>query len=262
MKILLVALITITTSTFAYSSSFSSGSCHIEINGGVSISESEIEFFKNNNHLYKIIDNKSLSIEGNKVSLTSSQHALINHYSNNIRELIPQTKSLATDTLTLASEGAYLIFNELLDEGNSLVEKLSVHFNNINDQIEESFTTKNVIHLDENGFSGKDFFGKEFEQHIEATVKEVLQNSMGSLMIAFGQELLFSGGNMEALENKVDRFSDKITQEVEVRSAAIKDRADKLCEYIIDIDDIEERIKKEIPELSKFDVLTVLEKTK
>lgn len=259
MKTLLAALITVSTSTFAHDSSFSSDSCNIDINGGVRISQLEIEFFKNDNHLYKIIDNDSLIAKNYKVSLTPSQQSLISQYSYSIRELIPQTKSLATDALTLASDGVNLVFNELLGEGNSLAQDLSVHFNNISHQIEQHFAINNVIYFDESGFSGDKFFGEEFEQHIEAAIEQTLKNSIGSLMIAFGQELLSSGGDMDAFETKMERFGEQITHEVEARAAVIEKRADSLCESLINIDDLEERIKIEIPELSEFDVLTVLE---
>lgn len=260
MKIVLAALLTVSTSVFAHDSSFSSDSCNIDIHGGVRISHSEITFLKNDNHLYKIINNNSLIIEDYEVELTPSQQSLVSQYSMNIRELIPETKSLATDALALASEGVYLAFNELLGEGNSVVQDLSFHFNNIGHQIEQHFAINNVIYVDENGFSGDEFFGETFEQYIEAAVKQTLQNSLGSLMVVFGQELLSSGGDMGAFETRMESFGEKMTHETEIRVKAIKKRADSLCESLIDIDVMEERIKKEIPELLKFNVVTISKK--
>lgn len=256
MKALLTALVLVSTSTFVYSSPFSSGSCNVGVNGGVRISQSEIEFLKNDNHLYKIVNNSSLIVDGNEISLTTSQQSLVSQYSNDIRSLIPQSKDLATDALALASEGVNLAFNELLGEGNTLGKDLSVHFNEISNEIENNFLANKVIHFDEKGFSKGDFFGDDFEQRIEEAVEETVQNSIGSLMIAIGQELLFSGGNIDAFETRMKSFGERIGHEMETRSAEIEKQANGLCESLSKIDNLEEEMKQHISEISTFNLLT------
>jgi hypothetical protein len=257
MKTLLAALVLVSTSTLAHDSSFSGESCNVDIQGGVRISQSEIEFLKNDKHLYKIIGEHSLVINGDEVSLSASQQNIVSQYSNNIRSLIPQTKTLATDALSLASDGVNLAFNELLGEGNSVGRDLSVHFNDISREIDENFAANKTIHFDENGFSGDEFFGEGFEERIEAAVEETVQNSLGSIMIAVGQELLFSGGDMDAFETRMENFGEQISHEVESRALEIEKRAHGLCESLTKINDVEENMKNEISELADFNVLSV-----
>ncbi len=256
MKTLFATLVLVSTSSFAHDASFSSDSCNVDINGGVRISQSEIEFLKNDNHLYKIVDNSTLIIDGDEVALSASQQSLINQYSTDIRALIPQSKEIAADALALASDGVNLAFNELLGEGNALARDLTTHFNEISNEIEASFAANKTIHFDENGFSGDEFFGEEFEQRIEAAVEETVQNSIGSLMIAVGQELLFSGGDMSAFETRMENFGERVGHEMEMRGAEIEKRANGLCESLSKIDDLEEKIKQQIDEISEFNVLT------
>ena len=59
MKALLVSLLLISSSAFSYEPSFDSDYCDVDINGGVRISQSKIEFYKNDHLLYQIITNKS-----------------------------------------------------------------------------------------------------------------------------------------------------------------------------------------------------------
>ena len=59
MKALLASLLLISLSAFSYEYSFDSDYCDIDINGGVRISQSKIEFYKNDHLLYQIITNKS-----------------------------------------------------------------------------------------------------------------------------------------------------------------------------------------------------------
>lgn len=257
MKALFVGLVLISSNSFAHDSSHTRDSCNIDINGGVSISQSNIKFLKNDKSLYKIEKDHSLIINGEEVSLTSSQQSIITQFSTDIRALIPQAKNVATDALTLASEGVSLVFNELLGENNAVVEDLATHFNMINQEIEESFAMNKTVHFNEDGFSSDEFFGDEFEERIEAAVEQTIQNSIGSVMIAVGQELLFSGGNMDAFETKMESFGEQMEYEMEVRSQDIEKRAYALCEALINIDLIEENMRNDIPELSKFNVLTI-----
>ena len=153
--------------------------------------------------------------------------------------------------------GVSLVFNELLGENNAVVEDLATHFNMINQEIEESFAMNKTVHFNEDGFSSDEFFGDGFEERIEAAVEQTIQNSIGSVMIAVGQELLFSGGNMDAFETKMKSFGEQMEYEMEVRSQDIEKRAYTLCEALINIDLIEENMRNDIPELSTFNILTI-----
>jgi hypothetical protein len=256
MKTLLVGLVLVSTSSFAHETSYSSDSCNVDINGGVSISKSDIEFLKHDKSLYKIVNNSTLVIKGEEVPLTPNQQILVTQFSTDIRALIPQAKNVATDALSLASEGVSLVFNELLGENNAVVEDLSTHFNEINYEIEKSFSADQTIYFDEDGFSRNEFFGDDFEERIESAVEQTIQNSIGSLMVAVGQELLFSGGNMDAFEAKMENFEEQMEYEMELRGKDIEKRANALCDALIAIDRIEENMRNEISEVAKFDILT------
>lgn len=261
MKRISIGLILVSTNSFAHDSSHANHLCDVDIHGGVSISQSEVEFLKNNKSLYKIVNNSSLMVNDEEV-LTPSQQAIIAQFSTDIRSLLPQAKNLATDALTLASEGVNLVFNELLGENNNVVKDLSTHFNTMNLEIEESFAINKTIYFDEDKFSSNDFFGEGFEERIEAAVEQTVQNYIGSVMIAVGQEFLFSGGNMDAFETKMERFGEQIEYEVEVRGKNIEKQAYGLCDALIKIDRIEENMRNKVPEVSLFNVLTASTKNR
>ena len=115
--------------------------------------------------------------------------------------------------------------------------------------------------IDEEGFSGKDFFGDDFEQRIESAVESTIKNSLGTLMIAVGQEILFSGGDMEAFETKMDNFGELIGNEMETRSESIEKRGEALCQSIIVIDEMEEQLRNSINEIADYDFITASIKT-
>lgn len=257
MKILLAGALLVSSNAFTHESSFNSGSCDIDVNGGVRISQSEIEFLKNNHHLYKIVNNRVLVVNNKEVELNSSQQEVVSAYSNDIRRLVPQVKNLAIDALSLASDGVNLAFNELLGPQNTLGEDLKIHFDEISNEIDKRFTADQTIYFDENGFSGTDFFGKDFEQRVENAVETTVQKSIGTIMVAIGQELLFSDEGVDSFETKMESFGEKIENEIEVRGKEIEKRAAKLCSVVAKIDGLETRLQQDIGELNDINMLTV-----
>jgi hypothetical protein len=250
------ALILASSSTFAYETSFSNDSCDADISGGIKITPSAIEFSKSNKQLYKIVNNEALFVDGEQIDLTYSQQSLVTDYSTSIRAVVPQVKDIALDAIDLASDGVNLAFNELLGEGNDVGAEITAQLAEIRAEVDLGFTSDKDIYFDQDGFSGDDFFSKDFEQRIETAVESTVQNSIGSLMIAVGQQMLFSGGDGDAFETRMENFGERIEHEMETRGQKIEKRGEALCQSVIAIDILEDQLANEVEELEGFDLLT------
>lgn len=250
------ALILASSTSYAHENSFSSESCNVDLNGGISINAKKITFSKNKSPLYSIVNNDTLIINGEQVGLTSSQQSLLTDYSTSIRDVVPEVKNIALDAIDLAIDGVNLAFNELLGEGNDVSADLTEKLTTIRTEVDSEFDGSKDFYIDENGFAGDDFFGEDFEKRIEKAVESTVQNSIGSLMIAVGQEMLFSGGNMDAFETRMEKFGQQIEHEMEFRGESLKKRGEALCESVVTIDEMEEQLKAEVNELSSFNFIT------
>lgn len=256
------ALIMASSASFAHDNSFSSESCNVDLNGGININAQEITFSKDKSPLYTITNNDTLRVNGEEIDLTTHQQSLLRDYSTSIRKVVPEVKSIALDAIDLAIEGVNLAFNELLGTGNNVSAELTTHLTTIRSEVDAEFGKHKDFYIDEEGFSGKDFFGEDFEQRIESAVESTVQNSLGSLMIAVGQELLFSGGDMDAFETKMENFGELIEHEMETRAEGLEKRGDALCQSIIAIDEMEEQLKNSIDELASYNLITASKKEK
>tara|TARA_R110000737_G_scaffold132041_2_gene163708 strand:- start:194 stop:997 length:804 start_codon:yes stop_codon:yes gene_type:complete len=254
------ALIMASSVSFAHDNSFSSESCNVDLNGGININAEEITFSKNKSPLYTITNNETLLVKGEEVYLTAQQQKLLGKYSSSIRGVVPEVKSIALDAIDLAIDGVNLAFNELLGAGNNVSSELTIQLTTIRAEVDAEFDKQNNFYIDENGFSGKDFFGEDFEQRIESAVESTIKNSLGSLMIALGQEMLFSGGDMNAFESKMENFGELIEHEMEARGKGIEKRGEALCQSIIAIDEMEEQLKASIDELASYNFITANKK--
>jgi hypothetical protein len=255
-------------SIFSSVNLFAQDTCDIELDAGLTLNETTLEFFnvaqdsENNKHiLYKIDNDQHLTVHGQEIDLNDHQQALVTQYAMSIRAMVPQIRTIAIEGVDLALEGVNLAFNELLGEGNNVGAKLTQELSTLRDEVATRFTVEHGITINENNvnnenFTGEDILGKEFEQRIKSAVETAVINSMGRLLITMGQEMLFSGGDTNAFETRMDNFGDSIADEMELRTEKIKLKADALCLAIADIDQLEEKLKTSIVALANINVVS------
>lgn len=256
MKTLLASAILLT-STAAFAHDTSHGSCDVNLEVGVKIDSHEVAFSQNGESLYKILDNETLVVEGKAIPLSDYQQALVSQYSQDIRATVPAVRNIALEGMDLALEGINLAFNELLGEGNDVGADLTRELSYIRTEIDERFSVEHGVHFNEGGIEDDELFGAEFEERIEEAVESVVKQSMGTLLIAVGQEMLFAGGDMEAFEARMENFGESIESRMEHGGEQIEKHAEELCQTVVNIDAQEEMLKQEIEALEKFNVISV-----
>lgn len=214
-------------SIFSSVNLFAQDTCDIELDAGLTLNAITLEFFNvaqdsenNKQILYKIDNDQHLTVHGQEIDLNNHQQALVTQYAMSIRAMVPQIRTMAIEGLELALEGVNLAFNELFGEGNTVGAKLTQELSTLRDQVATRFTAEHGITINENsvnneGFTGENTLGKEFEQRIITAVETAVINSMGRLLIVMGQELLFSGGDTNAFATRMDNFGESIVDEME-----------------------------------------------
>jgi hypothetical protein len=233
-------------------------SCDIELDAGVKVNTESITFFNenNNNTLYQIDNDRTLIVDDEIISLSNEQQALVIEYSKSIKAMVPKARNIAIEGVQLAQEGVNIAFNELLGEGNSVGADLSHELTNIQHEVADTFTLEHGVTLGENGIQNNEYFGEGFEDRMEEAVEKAVMSSIGSIMIAVGQEMMFSGGDPEAFETKMESFGENIEKKIEAGTKQIEQKADQLCIAAVQIDHLEDKLKSTIPSLSNVDVIS------
>lgn len=231
-------------------------SCNVNLNADVRISPEKIEFFDNDQALYYIEDDHKLFVNGKRVSLSRGQQSLVNEFSEKIRGTVPEVKAVAIDGVDLAIEGVNLAFNELLGQGNSVSTELTEKLTSIKRRVSEKLDQNATYTIDKDGKTVDSLLGEDFEQEVEEVVEGTIKQSMGSLLIAVGQELLTAGGDMSSFEQKMEDFGQRIELEMEQRAERIETRAEALCQSVVVIDQLENEMSESIDELSDINVIS------
>ena len=252
------------TVSLASSAAFAHESCNVDLSVGFTINTSSIEFLQEDSEhdgkqrsLYKIIESKKLLIDSQNIELTDTQQVLLQKYDEKIRQLVPQVKSVAIEGVDLAVDGINLAFNGLLGEGNSVAADLPKELTLIREHVIANLSIEKGISVGVDGLASEELLGKDFEQRIESAIEKAVLNSMGSIMVAVGKQMMSADDDGQNFETRMEKFGDTIEQEMTVRSAQIEKKAQALCLSIAKVDMLEEQLKTEIEPLASINVFTV-----
>lgn len=265
MKLIQPTLIaTALTASLASPAIYAHESCNVDLSAGFTINPTSIEFLKeeadgenSNRSLYKITDGKLLWVDGAEVTLNDSQKQLVQKYDAKIRQLVPEVKSVAIEGVDLAVDGVNLAFNGLLGEGNSVAADLTAELKLVREQVATNLTIDNGITIGVDGLESEELLGEDFEHRIESAVEKAVLNSMGSILIAVGQQMMADNGDEQSFETRMEEFGDTLEQEMTARADKIEAKAQKLCVNIAKLDALEEQLKAEIEPLNNTNVFTV-----
>ena len=232
-------------------------SCNLELDAGVRITADSIEFFAADTPTYKIVDDKYLVVDGRAQLLTGKQQAMVSDFAAGIRSAVPQVHDLALAGIDLAIEGVALTLDNFLGEKNEISAQLTTELKNVKSDVNRYFTSGNPINLNRPGEETPEFLGKQFETRIERIVETSVQNSIGSIMMAVGKEMLLSGGSMEVFEARMNKFGEQMEAQMHARAAGMEARGEQLCSTMRTLDQYEEQLKQLVPAIEQFDVINV-----
>jgi actin-related protein len=232
-------------------------SCNLELDAGVLITADSIEFYDAAQPTYKIVGDKYVVVNGQALKLNDLQQQLVENYAAGIRAAVPEVREMVLEGIDLAITGITFTFDNLLGEKNQISTQLTTELNNVKSDVKRYFSAGNPINFNVDSEGIPDFLGKQFETRIERIVETSVQNSIGSLMIAMGKEIMMSGGNMEAFEQRMNQFGEQMEQQMNARAAGMEARGEKLCDAMLDINAIEEQLKHSIPAVESFNFIRI-----
>ncbi|MGB0937669.1 MAG: DUF2884 family protein [Colwellia sp.] len=242
-------------------------SCNVELEAGISIDKYSIKFLEkkgtensegdtSHKTLYSIENDQQLIVNNETVTLNAEQQKLISEYAKSIRSIVPEIKSVAIEGVDLAVDGVDLAFKALLGEDSGISSDLAKDLEELRYEIDNNFTEENGFTIGVEGSNSTDIISNELEGRIESAIEKAVKNSMGTILVAMGKEMMFSGDS-DAFEQRMENFGENIESEMEARSQHIEAKAEELCYSIADIDTLEDQIQNSIDELKRINVISV-----
>jgi hypothetical protein len=232
-----------------------SDECDVDMDYGMKISPSKIQFYDEQSPLYSIVDDQLLYLNGQQVSLDADGQQSVSDFSKSVRELVPEVQSIAVDAVELASKGVNMAFTGLLGEDSDTVVELDDKFEQLKQELEYKFASDQEISFNMEG--GDDFLGSEFEERVESLVEDAVQQSIGGLLMALGQQMLTSGGDMDAFEARMEAFGEDIEVQMEKQAEGLEQRAEQLCLRVSHIAELEDKMRANVDQIQHIKLVKV-----
>jgi hypothetical protein len=230
--------------------SFSSKSCHVEFINDVRIKPSELEIFTTNDRTMRFNNNGDLTVNGKLITLNSSQRATLNRYSDSLRTQLPEMANIALEGVAIAGVALEEVANAFDMKG---LDNIASLMDDIKLEIENTFYQQGTFVMGQQSFQQfGDNFTQQFEQQIDTAIESVVIQSMGSILVALGSELLGSGGDMQAFEHRMKNMGAQIEEKVAIHANALKGRANALCDNFAQIAKQEQQLVTQLPELQGY----------
>ncbi|MGS0673536.1 YggN family protein [Shewanella sp. 0m-4] len=225
--------------------------CEVALNYDVTVEPKKLIVSEVGDEKYRI-EMDELFVNGKQVSLNKQQQALVSQYSQEVSSQVPEVIELVNDAVGMASSAVSLALTPLL--GDSAGAKIDEMMSGLEQRIESvAYQHGDTFYLGSTESSLEDAFGEEFEQEME----ELVQNSLGSMMMTLGAQMMSGDGDsfeqkMDSFSQKMETIGDDIEMQMEQQAADLEARGEKLCERFKTLVVLEQQLRDEIPELASY----------
>lgn len=239
-------------SSTRYSSDHSQ--CEVTLNYDISVEPTVMAVSDAGNEVYRIEMGK-LFVQGKQVSLNAKQKQLVTQYQDEVSSQVPEVIGLVHDAVGIASTAASMALTPLL--GDAAGAKLDELMDGLEQRIEKvAYQNGDKFYLGATQSSLEDTFGEEFEQEVE----QLVRNSIGSMMVNLGSEMLSGDGDsfeqkMEAFGQKMENVGQNIEQQMETQAQELEARADRMCDDFQLLIALEQKLRTEVPELENYPLI-------
>ncbi|MFV7769324.1 YggN family protein [Shewanella marisflavi] len=229
--------------------------CEVSLNYDVSVEPSKLVVSKSKKEVYRI-ELGQLYVDGDRVQLNDKQQALVNQYAGEVSKQLPEVIDVVHDAVDIASTAVSMALTPLL--GDAAGAKIDEMMDSLAKRIDTvAYQNGDKFYLGATESSLEDTFGKEFEKEME----QVVQSSIGSMMMTLGSEMMNGDGDtfeekMNAFSAKMERVGDDIEAQIEQQATDLEARADKLCDNFQHLVMIESQLRSEVPALSDFPLVS------
>jgi hypothetical protein len=231
--------------------------CKVNLINDLSISNESIRVVGEGRPVYEINRNQQLWVDGKAVVLDGEQAALLGQYETKMRALVPEVKNMAVAGINTALVALSVTLDEILGEDNSISEQLDAELNGLKSDVQHYFSSGNTIHFSAGNEGSPDLFGNYFATRVERIIETSAYKLPGEVLLAMGRELLSSKGSIETFERRMERFGDLMERQMESKAEALESQGVALCRSIVELERVEENLRKALGPKMQFDLLQV-----
>ncbi len=208
--------------------------------------------------IVQINDKSQLFVEGRWQRLNKEQQAQLYEYASGIHYVVPKMIVLATEGVDLAIDTIDHVYLGLVGSDHDSYERLREAMKRVQKKVGDKFRhAGNHYYIGPGSLESVDEF---VDSEIEAQLEEAISTSIGGILSAIsGIDTNSSDVNSERvaeITRQLDAMGDQIDREVGPRASTLKNKAQWFCDKLKKLDRTEEVLRKSIPAMQPYNVIT------
>lgn len=225
--------------------------CEVALNYDVMVEPKKLVMSEKGTEKYRIEADK-LFVEGKQVNLTDKQKKLVTQYADEVSSQVPEVIEVMNEAVALASQAVSMALTPLMGDAAGIkLDEMMVGVQKRVDSV--AYKKGGRFYLGATKDSMQSTFNDEFEQEME----QIVQNSIGAIMMNLGGQIMSGGGEnfeakMDAFSKKMDNLGQDIEQQVESQSKGLEAKADRLCDRFTNLLVLENQLRQAVPELAPY----------
>lgn len=224
--------------------------CDLELNNELTITPQHILIKNEDETLIDIYKDSMVFVRGDLIELDAKQQKLVKAYSESLRTAIPEIGEIAIDAVEIAFQGIQAAFGHMPENSN-----LSTKFDEIKEQIKDKYENGDGHYSFSDGEFNHLADGDGIDESVEDLMEEMIPSLIGGLISNIGNSIASGESSFSDLDN----LDDRIEHEIESRADEIEIKADKFCEKLKRVDQMEDELTASDPKLANFDLLNIKE---
>lgn len=223
--------------------------CNMHFDGNLRITPDAVVIKQSGKTL--TIEGDSLFIDGSEQTLNAAQRRTMTQYAEHVRGTVPQVASIALEGVKLANVAVSEVMQGFgIDFNTAPIQTL---LSDVETEIQQSFYQDGSFVIDQENLDlmGENI-GKRFEGQMDEVMEKAMMESMGSLLMTIGREMMFSGGDMTAFEQRMEKMGEQIEERVEGQAKLLEQRADQFCHSLEDVAKYEQQFHDAVPQASDY----------
>ncbi|WP_394128972.1 YggN family protein [Shewanella maritima] len=225
--------------------------CNVALNYDVTVEPKRLQVSQSGAEQYRI-EQGDLYVNGEQVELNEQQQALVNDYANELSRQVPEVIDFVGDVVSIATQAVSMALTPILgDAAGSQIDELLVGIQQRVDEL--AYQQGDKFFLGSTETTMESAFNEEFEKEIE----QVMTNSIGTIMMTLGSEIMSSEGGsfdekIESFALKMENIGQEIETQIEHQAKDIEYRADKVCNDFESLMAMEQNLRTNVPELAPY----------
>ncbi|MBN25797.1 MAG: hypothetical protein CL578_12200 [Alteromonadaceae bacterium] len=231
--------------------------CDVELNYGLVVTSDQIRIINDSRTVYQINNDEQLIVQGQWIELSVQQQAELKELAEGVHHVVPKMILLASEGVELAIETVEHVYIGLVGEKHESYQRLRSSLARVQSRVKEKF-----IHAGSNFYMGPGTLENVddlVDRELEAQIEEAMNTSLGGILSAIGglvSESTSTEEKIAKLAEKIDNIGHSVDDRITQKSQTLQQKAHWFCNEFKRLDRVEDRLRSDIPQLAKYDVVT------